>query len=78
MLTSKAIDLGVNYIEKHVTLDREEKKPDYISSFEINEYNEYVKYFKKDHIIKFEKQHHQWKKNIVILWESLQSQKISF
>ncbi len=53
LLTSKAIDLGVNYIEKHVTLDRRKKKPDYISSFEINEYNEYVKYFKKDHIIKF-------------------------
>ena len=53
ILTSKAIDLGVNYIEKHVTLDRKKKKPDYISSFEIDEFNEYVNYFKKNHITKF-------------------------
>ena len=53
LLTSKAIDFGVNYIEKHVTLDRRKKKPDYISSFEINDFDEYVSYFKKDHIVKF-------------------------
>ena len=53
MLTSKSIDLGAKYIEKHITLDRRKKKPDYISSFEIDEFNKYVSYFKKDHIFKF-------------------------
>lgn len=53
VLTSKSIDLGAKFIEKHITLNRKEKKPDYISSFEIDEFNRYVGYFKKNYIIKF-------------------------
>ena len=55
LITSKAIDFGASYIEKHITLKRSQKKPDYISSFEPKDLNEYIKYFKKDHIFKFKK-----------------------
>ncbi len=53
LLTAKAIDYGAIYIEKHVTFKRNEKKPDYISSFEPQNFDEYVNYFKKDYFIKF-------------------------
>ena len=55
LLTSRAIGFGAKYIEKHITLKRSQKKPDYISSFEPKSINEYIKYFKKDHVFNFKK-----------------------
>ena len=37
---------GATYIEKHITLDRKKKLPDYISSFEELEFKQFIKYFK--------------------------------
>ena len=41
-----AITNGASYIEKHITLDRKKKLPDYISSFEELEFKQFMKYFK--------------------------------
>lgn len=56
LLTAKAIDFGANYIEKHVTFKRNEKKPDYISSFEPHTLDEYINFFKKKYFKKFRKE----------------------
>ena len=53
LLTSKAIDLGANYVEKHITLKRRQKKPDYISSFEPKDLEKYVLFFKKKYTNNF-------------------------
>ena len=53
LLTSKAVDLGTSYIEKHVTYKRSKKKPDYISSFEPDELEKFIFYFKKKYISNF-------------------------
>lgn len=53
LLTAKAIELGATFIEKHITLNRSQKKPDYISSFEPNIFSKYVDYFKNNHIVEF-------------------------
>lgn len=45
--TEKAIDFGAKYIEKHICLKRSVNIPDYISSFEINDFNNYINFFKK-------------------------------
>ena len=55
ILTAKAIDYGAKYIEKHITLKRSEKKPDYISSFEPKDFNKYVDFFKNKYISRFGK-----------------------
>ena len=47
--TAKAIDLGATYIEKHITLNRLKKKPDYISSFNTSDYFQYVSFFKNEY-----------------------------
>jgi sialic acid synthase SpsE len=44
--TALAITKKVNYIEKHVTIDRHLRPPDFSSSFEINEYQKFIEYFK--------------------------------
>ena len=41
-----ALQNGATYIEKHITLDRKKKLPDYISSFEELEFKQFIKYFK--------------------------------
>lgn len=41
-----AITKGVSFIEKHITLKRRQKLPDYISSFEKNEFEDYINYIK--------------------------------
>ena len=51
--TAKAIDYGASYIEKHITLDRSKKKPDYITSFNPDDLNKYISFFKKDYFRKF-------------------------
>ena len=53
LTTAQSIELGATYIEKHITLDRNQKKPDYISSFNPNELSEYVCFF-KDQFKKFQ------------------------
>ncbi len=45
--TALAITKKVKYIEKHVTINRNQKPPDFSSSLEIDEYQEYLKYFKE-------------------------------
>lgn len=45
-LTSSAIKFGAKYIEKHVTLNRKKRGPDYITSLEPDEMNDYVNFFK--------------------------------
>ena len=40
--SSIAIQYGADFIEKHITIDRSEKKPDYYSSLEPNEVNEFM------------------------------------
>ena len=47
--TAKAIDLGATFIEKHVTLNRSDKKPDYISSLNPTDHFQYVSFFKDDY-----------------------------
>ncbi len=47
--TARAIDLGATYIEKHVTLDRSKKKPDYVSSFNPIDHTQYANFFKNDY-----------------------------
>lgn len=47
--TAKAIDYGATYIEKHVTLNRSKKKPDYITSFNPKDHFQYVNFFKNDY-----------------------------
>ena len=74
LLTSKAIDYGQLY-RKACYIGQKKKKPDYISSFEINDFDEYVKYFKKDHIIKFKETTSFMEKNIVMLWKVCSVQK---
>ena len=44
--SSIAIQNGATYIEKHITLDRKKKLPDYVSSFEEFEFKNFIKYFK--------------------------------
>ena len=44
--TAQTIDMGATYIEKHVNLDRSQKKPDYITSFNPNELFDYLCFFK--------------------------------
>tara|TARA_B100000965_G_C19575062_1_gene750956 strand:+ start:614 stop:1630 length:1017 start_codon:yes stop_codon:yes gene_type:complete len=41
-----AINNGVKFIEKHITLKRKQKLPDYISSFEKKEFKNYITYIK--------------------------------
>ena len=48
--TKKSIELGAKYIEKHITLNRDKKKPDYISSFSVNDFENYVNFFKKENL----------------------------
>ena len=52
--TSKAVDYGATYIEKHVTFDRSEKKPDYITSLNPKELKDFINFFNKDYL-KFKK-----------------------
>ncbi len=47
--TARAINLGATYIEKHITLNRLKKRPDYISSFNPSDYFQYVSFFKNDY-----------------------------
>ena len=72
MLTAKAMDYGANYIEKHVTFKRNEKKPDYISSFEPHTLDEYINFFKK-YFKQFRKEISLKEENIAILWANLLS-----
>ena len=44
--TALAISKNVKFIEKHVTLNRHKKPPDFSSSFEINDFENYLNYFK--------------------------------
>tara|TARA_Y100000590_G_scaffold465793_1_gene639111 strand:- start:4640 stop:5659 length:1020 start_codon:yes stop_codon:yes gene_type:complete len=53
IMTSKAIDFQAEYIEKHITYKRKEKKPDYISSFETKEMEGYINFFKKEYFNNF-------------------------
>ncbi len=53
LMTSKALDYGAEYIEKHITLSRAQKNPDFVSSFEPKDFKDYVNFFKKDYISKF-------------------------
>ena len=46
--TEKAINIGVRYIEKHVCTSYKERYPDYHSSFNIIDFNNYAKFFKKN------------------------------
>ena len=48
--TAQALEMGATYIEKHVTLNRNKKKPDYISSFNPNELHQYISFFKNEFI----------------------------
>ena len=45
--TEKAINMGASYIEKHICTSYKERYPDYHSSFNIIDFNDYVKFFKK-------------------------------
>lgn len=47
LATEKALNMGVRYIEKHICISYKEKYPDYQSSFDIFDFNNYVKFFKK-------------------------------
>lgn len=47
--TYLSIISGAEFIEKHITLKKKEKMPDYISSFEPSEFKEYIKFFKNDY-----------------------------
>lgn len=48
MSTYTSIISGAEFIEKHITLKKKEKLPDYISSFEPTEFREYIKFFKRE------------------------------
>lgn len=50
--TAQALEMGATYVEKHVTIDRNKKKPDYISSFNPYELHQYISFF-KDEFIRF-------------------------
>lgn len=52
--TAQALEMGATYVEKHVTFDRNQKKPDYISSFNPHELQQYISFF-KDEFIRFRK-----------------------
>jgi len=41
-----SIYYGAEYLEKHFTLDRIKKFPDYLSSFEFSEFRNYINFFK--------------------------------
>lgn len=47
--TARAIDFGATFIEKHVTLNRSKKKPDYVSSFNPLDLFQYMNFFKNDY-----------------------------
>ena len=46
--TERAINMGVRYLEKHICISYKEKYPDYHSSFNIIDFNNYVNFFKKN------------------------------
>ena len=46
--TEKAISIGARYIEKHICISYKERYPDYHSSFNIIDFNNYVKFFKRN------------------------------
>lgn len=46
--TYQSILDGAQFIEKHITLKKKEKMPDFISSFEPREFKEYISFFKKE------------------------------
>ena len=53
--TANALDLGARYIEKHITLDRKKKKPDYITSFNPSDFQDYVNFFKLKYLDAYKK-----------------------
>jgi sialic acid synthase SpsE len=46
--TERAIGVGARYIEKHISISYKERYPDYHSSFNIVDFNNYVNFFKRN------------------------------
>ena len=67
-----ALQNGATYIEKHITLDRKKKLPDYISSFEELEFKQFVKYFKNFLKYLITTQFQKMKRPIRMKWENMQ------
>ena len=50
-----AVFLGAEYLEKHITINRKKRPPDYISSFEKEDFLNYSKYFNSLKLISLNK-----------------------
>ena len=46
LIPAMAVSAGAKYIEKHITLNRSKKGPDYYSALNPNEFYDFVKYLK--------------------------------